>query len=78
MKLQKLKILSNTLYDLILNLRYFKFFDGKNLPKINNGILSLCLNNNIQVKNIIRLLFNIKNYINNIYIIYIIYINIYK
>lgn len=61
MKLQKLKILSNTLYDLILNLRYFKFFDGKNLPKINNEILSLCLNNNIQVKNIkIRLLFNIK------------------
>lgn len=67
MKLQKLKILSNTLYDLILNLRYFKFFDGKNLPKINNGILSLCLNNNIQVKNIIRL-FNIKKlYIKVIY-----------
>ncbi|XP_043790416.1 uncharacterized protein LOC122713748 [Apis laboriosa] len=51
MKLQKLKILSNTLYDLILNLRYFKYFDGKNLPKINNGILSLCLNNNIQSNN---------------------------
>lgn len=64
MKLQKLKILSNTLYDLILNLRYFKFFDGKNLPKINNEILSLRLNNNIQVKSIkIRLLFNIKKII---------------
>ncbi|XP_076630613.1 uncharacterized protein LOC143346422 isoform X2 [Colletes latitarsis] len=47
--LNKVKILSDTLHNLILNLFVdCTIFDGNNLPNVNTEILPLCFNNNVQ------------------------------